>query len=136
MIGIVLVGHAHIARETVRAMEHVLGAQPLVATVDAGLTQDAERMVEQLAAELARCDTGDGVLLLTDMFGGTPCNLAIGEAARHDRVQVVSGFNLPLLIKAVALRAQEMPLAELAAQLTRAGRQYIRHVSLKEDIHG
>ncbi|RMH60046.1 MAG: PTS sugar transporter subunit IIA [Zetaproteobacteria bacterium] len=136
MIGIVLVGHAHIAQETVRAMEHVLGSQPLVATVNAGQKQDPARMAEALRSALERCDTGDGVLVLSDMFGGTPCNLAIGEAARRGRAEVVSGFNLPLLIKALALRGQGLSLSELADSVTDAGRQYIRHVRAEESEHG
>ncbi len=125
MIGIVLVGHTHIASEMLEAAEHVLGPQALITAIDTGPEQNPRALAEALDQAFHRCDVGDGILLLTDMFGGTPCNIALSTAARHAHVEVVSGFNLPLLIKALSLRSQTGDLNRLARQVVTSGRQYI-----------
>jgi len=127
MIGIVLVGHAGIASEMRKALEHVVGEQPLIETLDVLNGNSPEDLSEILELRIRACDVGKGVLLLADMFGGTPCNVAMG-ALEKGRVEVVSGFNLPLLIKAATLRKSIKDLPELAAQVVESGRHYMRVV--------
>ena len=125
MIGIVLIGHAHIGQEMIRAVEHILGPQPLLAAVDAGPRQHPQSMRDALIRAMRSCDTGDGVLLLTDMFGGTPCNLALEQIALRPGTEIISGYNLPLLIKALTLRTQASDVRTLARQAMAAGKQYL-----------
>ena len=124
MIGMVLIGHEHIASEMLAAVEHVVGKQPLTAVLDVAGDDNPDLLKQQLDELIRRCDVGDGVLLLADMFGGTPCNVAIA-ALRPGETEVVSGFNLPLLIKAATLRKSLNDLAALAQQVVEAGRQYM-----------
>jgi len=131
MIGIVLIGHAHIASQMKEALQHILGEQPLISTVDIVDESSTEPLSELLKAKIRACDVGDGVLLLADMFGGTPCNIAMG-CLQAGRVEVVSGFNLPLLIKAATMRNKVDSVSELALHVVDAGRQYIR---LASDYH-
>jgi len=125
MIGIVLIGHARIASEMLEALQYVLGEQPLMEALDVTIDSSPESLADKLTAKIHNCDVGRGVLLLADMFGGTPCNVAMG-CLQAGRVEVVSGFNLPLLIKAATSRHQVNSLLELAQQVVRAGRQYIQ----------
>lgn len=125
MIGIVLVGHERIASEMRKALEHVVGEQPLLETLDVISGDSLEGLSERLKSMVRGCDVGQGVLVLADMFGGTPCNIAMG-ALEVGRVEVVSGFNLPLLIKAATLRSTVHDLSELADQVVEAGRLYMR----------
>ncbi len=125
MIGIVLVGHAHIGREMVRAVEHVLGPQHQLASVDAGPEQDLRAMRKAMDQAIRLVDTGDGVLILADMFGGTPCNLALETRSGRGDIEIVSGYNLPLLIKALSLREHERALGTLARKAIASGRQYM-----------
>ncbi len=125
MIGIVLIGHARIAGEMLEALQYVVGEQPLMAVVDVTDDCTPEQLGERLQAKIHSCNVGQGVLLLADMFGGTPCNVAMG-CLQAGHIEVVSGFNLPLLIKAAALRQHVASVPELAQQVVRAGRQYIQ----------
>jgi len=125
MIGIVLIGHAGIASEMLQALQYVVGEQPLMDALDVSSDTSVESLSDRLAAKINNCDVGQGVLLLADMFGGTPCNVAMGFL-QSGRFEVVSGFNLPLLIKAATLRHHVNNVAELAQQVVRAGRQYIQ----------
>ncbi|MFQ5519268.1 MAG: PTS sugar transporter subunit IIA [Mariprofundus sp.] len=125
MIGIVLVGHARIASEMLVSLEHVVGEQPLIAALDITDESHPEQLSKMLMAKIRACEVGEGVLLLADMFGGTPCNIAMG-CLEPGRVEVISGFNLPLLIKAATLRSHDIKLPELAHQVVKAGRQYIQ----------
>ena len=125
MIGIVLIGHARIASEMRRALEHVVGEQPLVETLDILSNDNLDKLSKTLQSKIRACDVGQGVLVLADMFGGTPCNIAMGTL-QAGRVEVISGFNLPLLIKTATLRKTEKNLAALAEQVVKAGRQYMR----------
>lgn len=125
MIGIVLVGHANIASEMRKALEFVVGDQPLIETLDVNNGHTPEALAKLLNTRIRACDTGDGVLLLADMFGGTPCNVAIG-ALDKGRVELVSGFNLPLLVKAASLRTSLHDISALAEQVVESGRNYIR----------
>jgi len=127
MIGLVLVTHGRLAEELRSAMEHVVGAQRNVCTVCVGPDDD----IEGRRAEISRCihevDTGDGVVLLTDMFGGTPSNLAISQMDRVG-VEVIAGVNLPMLVKLAKVRSAQ-PLAEVVDCAQSAGRKYIAAAS-------
>ena len=125
MIGIVLIGHAHICSEMRIALEHVVGEQPLVEVLDVLDNGNLELLSSTMKSKIRACDVGQGVLVLADMFGGTPCNVAMG-CLQADRVEVISGFNLPLLIKAATLRKSEKNLTVLAQKVLEAGRQYMR----------
>lgn len=133
MIGIVLVGHEHIASEMLAALEHVLGRQSLIRAVNVPRNTPLEKLRQHLDEDIRSCNAGAGVLVLADMFGGTPCNVALA-AMRSGDVEVVSGVNLPALIKAATLRQQDIAVGELAAQVAEAGRHYICvATSLMED---
>jgi PTS system mannose-specific IIA component len=123
MIGIVLVTHGRLAVEFRAAVEHVVGAQEAIATVSIGPEDDIEQRREDVTNAIASVDRGAGVIVLTDMFGGTPCNLAI-SVMEAGRVEVIAGLNLPMLIKLVRVRA-EANLAEAVAAAADAGRKYI-----------
>lgn len=123
MIGLVLVTHGRLALELRHAMEHVVGPQQAVATVCIGPEDDMEGRRADIRARIADVDQGDGVVLLTDIAGGTPSNLAL-SLADHRRVEVIAGVNLPLLVKLAKIRGTE-PLAEAVEHATMAGRKYI-----------
>jgi PTS system mannose-specific IIA component len=127
MIGLVLVTHGRLAEELRSAMEHVVGRQRHVATVCIGPDDD----IEQRRADVARCieevDAGDGVVLLTDMFGGTPSNLAISQMDRKG-VEVIAGVNLPMLVKFAKVRCDRL-LADAVDSTETAGRKYIASAS-------
>jgi len=103
MIGLVLVTHGRLAEEFVTAMEHVVGKQERVETVCIGPEDDMEERRNDIAAAIARVDAGRGVILLTDLFGGTPSNLAISLLERG-RIEVIAGINLPMLIRLESAR--------------------------------
>ncbi|MHA1525341.1 MAG: PTS sugar transporter subunit IIA [Alphaproteobacteria bacterium] len=123
MIGIVLVTHGLLAREFRAAMEHVVGPQKAVETISIGPDDDMEERREEILAAVKRVDLGDGVALLTDMFGGTPSNLAI-SVMDQGHVEVVAGVNLPMLIKFASVR-DDLSLTEAVEQAQVAGRKYI-----------
>jgi len=123
MIGLVIVTHGRLAEEFLSAMEHVVGRQRAVETVCIGADDDMERRRQDILEAVARVDDGDGVILLTDMFGGTPSNLAI-SVMEQTRAEVIAGLNLPMLIKLASLRGREN-LQTCVAQAQDAGRKYI-----------
>jgi PTS system mannose-specific IIA component len=123
MIGLVLVTHGRLACEFRAALEHVVGTQPQIETVMIGPDDDMERRRGDIMDAVHRVDTGEGVVVLTDMFGGTPSNLAI-SCMNTSRIEVVAGINLPMLIKLASVR-DELPLAEAVMQAQEAGRKYI-----------
>lgn len=127
MIGLVLVTHGHLADELVHAMEHVVGKQRNVETVCVGAEDDIEARRTQIRGAIATVDTGDGVVLLTDMFGGTPSNLAI-SMLDHDEIEVLAGVNLPMLVKLAKVRSC-YPLTDAVRCAEAAGRKYIASVS-------
>jgi PTS system mannose-specific IIA component len=127
MIGIVLVTHARIADEFVAALEHVVGPQTGIATVCIGPNDDMERRRQDIVDSVARVDDGSGVVLLTDMFGGTPSNLAI-SVMNERTVEVIAGVNLPMLVKLASVRAKAT-LAETVREAQDAGRKYINVAS-------
>ena len=123
MIGLVLVTHGRLAEEMVAALEHVVGPQPKIATVCIGPDDDMERRRLDILSSVERVDDGSGVVVLTDMFGGTPSNLSISVMNRP-MVEVLAGINLPMLVKLAKVRS-EYPLAESVVQAQEAGRKYI-----------
>ena len=123
MIGLILVTHGQLAREFVSAMEHVVGKQPDVATVCIEPQDDMEAKRKEIAQAIAQVDSGGGAIVLTDLFGGTPSNLAISLMERG-KVEVIAGINLPMLIRLCGAR-KEMPLIQAAGAARDAGRNYI-----------
>jgi PTS system mannose-specific IIA component len=123
MIGIVLVTHGRLAVEFRAALEHVVGQQQQIEAVMIGPDDDVERRRHDIIEAVKRVDSGDGVAILTDMFGGTPSNLSISVMNRP-KVEVLAGINLPMLVKLAKVR-DEFPLAEAVAQAQEAGRKYI-----------
>src|SRR6266536_2768856 len=127
MIGMVLVTHGRLATEFVAALEHVVGAQAQIAAICIGPDDDMEQRRQDILRSIAVVDSGDGAVLLTDMFGGTPSNLAISVMDRG-KIEVIAGVNLPMLIKLASLRQTEaLDRAALGAQ--EAGRKYINVAS-------
>jgi PTS system mannose-specific IIA component len=124
MIGMVLVTHGRLAEELRHAMEHVVGPQQAVATVCIGPEDDMEHTRADIRRSIEAVDQGDGVVVLTDMFGGTPSNLAMQMTGPGRPVEVLAGVNLPLLVKLAKLRGTE-PLAEAVDHAMAAGRKYI-----------
>ena len=127
MIGIVLVTHGRLAQEFVDALEHVVGPQNNLTAICVGPEDDLERRRKEIQCRVGQADEGEGVVLLTDMFGGTPSNLAI-SVLDQGRVEVIAGVNLPMLIKLASLRNGES-LATVVAQAQQAGRKYINIAS-------
>ena len=123
MIGLVIVTHGRLAAEFVSAMEHVVGRQRAVEAVCIGPEDDMERRRQDILEAVDRVDSGDGVILLTDMFGGTPSNLAI-SVMEQTRAEVIAGLNLPMLIKLASVRGRE-DLQTCVAHAQDAGRKYI-----------
>lgn len=134
MIGLILVTHGRLAEEFISAMEHVVGAQEGIATICIGPSDDAQVRRDEIAAAIARVDTGKGAIVLTDLFGGTPSNLAI-SLLEAGRVEVIAGINLPMLIRlAGARKAMDVTAAVAAAR--DAGRNYITVASEFLSTHG
>ena len=128
MIGLLLVSHRHLAEEMKAVMEHVVGPQELVDTVSIFPTDDMEQRRVEIQDKITALNTGDGVIVLTDMFGGTPSNLAISMMNRDD-IEVLAGMNLPMLIKLAQVRSsQSLKEATLSAQ--EAGKKYINAASV------
>jgi len=123
MIGLVLVTHGRLASEFVNAMEHVVGPQEAIAAICIGPEDDMEARREEIASAVARVDDGSGVILLTDLFGGTPSNLAI-SLMKTERIEVIAGVNLPMLIRLDGAR-KTMQVKAAAAAAREAGRKYI-----------
>ena len=127
MIGMVLVTHGRLAEALVAALEHVVGPQTAVVSVCIGPDDDMEQRRQDILDGVASVDDGAGVVLLTDMFGGTPSNLAISVLDKAN-VEVIAGVNLPLLIKLASVRKTE-PLATAVISAQEAGRKYINVAS-------
>ena len=127
MIGIVVVSHGKLARELVRATEHVVGEQEYFRSISIEAEDDIDARREQIRETVAACNTGKGVIIVTDMFGGTPSNLAM-SIMNSGNIEVISGVNLPMLIKLAEVR-DDLPLAEAAQTAADAGRRYINIAS-------
>jgi PTS system mannose-specific IIA component len=127
MIGLVLVTHGQLAREFRLALEHVVGPQQQIETVAIGPDDDMEQRRQDILDAVAATNDGSGVIILTDMFGGTPSNLAISVMSAGS-VEVVAGVNLPMLIKLASARA-ESDLATAIQEAQDSGRKYINVAS-------
>ena len=123
MIGLVLVTHGRLAAEFIVAMEHVVGPQDAVAGICIGPDDDMEARRKDIADAIKDVDSGSGVIILTDLFGGTPSNLAI-SLMKSERVEVIAGVNLPMLIRLEGAR-KTMALKAAVAAARDAGRKYI-----------
>ncbi|MDN3645962.1 PTS sugar transporter subunit IIA [Pontixanthobacter aestiaquae] len=123
MIGLILVTHGQLADEFVNAMEHVVGKQDAVATVCIGPNDDMEQRRVDIASAVTEVDNGKGVVILTDLFGGTPSNLAI-SLLEAGKVEVIAGINLPMLIRLAGIRGKRDMDATVKAARD-AGRNYI-----------
>lgn len=123
MIGLVVVAHGQLAGEFVRALEHIVGPQSQLRAVSIGAEDDMEARRLEILDSVEAVETGDGVIVLTDMFGGTPSNLAISTMDKA-RIEVIAGINLPMLIKLASIRVGTS-LADAVAQAQDAGRKYI-----------
>lgn len=127
MIGLILVTHGRLADMFVEAMEHVVGPQANVETVCIGPNDDMEVRRDEIAKAIEAVDSGEGAIILTDLFGGTPSNLAI-SLLDAGRVEVIAGINLPMLIRLAGAR-NVMPVTEAARVARDAGRSYITMAS-------
>ena len=123
MIGLVIVTHGRLAEEFIAAMEHVVGPQKLLSAICIGPEDDMVKRRQDILDATFGNDEGDGVILLTDMFGGTPSNLAI-SVMEKTRAEVIAGLNLPMLIKLASLRRTEN-LTTCVKQAQDAGRKYV-----------
>ncbi|TCD02276.1 PTS sugar transporter subunit IIA [Erythrobacteraceae bacterium CFH 75059] len=123
MIGLVLVTHGRLADSFVEAWEHVVGPQTHVATICIGPNDNMEERRAQIARSIADVDQGSGAILLTDLFGGTPSNLAI-SLLEAGRVEVLAGLNLPMLIRLASVR-RTMDIGAAVSAAQQAGRNYI-----------
>ena len=123
MIGLVLVTHGRLASEFVVAMEHVVGPQAQVAAICIGPEDDMEARRDDIAGAIASVDDGSGVIILTDLFGGTPSNLAI-SLMKSEKIEVIAGVNLPMLIRLGGAR-EKMDVKAAVAAAREAGRKYI-----------
>ncbi|WP_334145371.1 PTS sugar transporter subunit IIA [Hyphomicrobium sp.] len=127
MIGLVIVTHGGLAIEFRAALEHIVGPQTQLETISIGPEDDMEARRSEILEAVRRTDTGSGVIILTDMFGGTPSNLAI-SVMDEANVEILAGINLPILVKLAGLRA-EAPLDEAVTLAREAGRKYIKVAS-------
>ena len=127
MIGMVLVTHGRLAEEFIFALEHVVGRQQAIRAICIGPEDDMEQRRQDILDSVKAVDQGQGVVVLTDMFGGTPSNLAI-SIMEQTKAEVLAGINLPMLIKLASVRGSE-PLAKAVVQASEAGRRYINVAS-------
>src|SRR3954447_20994299 len=127
MIGLVLVTHGQLAEEFRHAVEHVVGPQENFETVAIGADDDMEQRRRDIVDAVDHVDTGSGVIVLTDMFGGTPSNLAI-SVMESGRIEVIAGMNLPMLIKLTSVRKGDV-MATALDEAQAAGRKYINVAS-------
>ncbi|MCG8445212.1 MAG: PTS sugar transporter subunit IIA [Hyphomicrobiales bacterium] len=127
MIGLVLVTHGRLAEEFISALEHVVGPQQQVAAISIGPDDDMEARRREILNAVENVDSGRGVAIMTDLFGGTPSNLSISVTDR-DKTEVLAGVNLPMLVKFSSVRA-DAPLAEAVNEAQEAGRRYIKIAS-------
>tara|TARA_B100000676_G_C18078185_1_gene849200 strand:+ start:1253 stop:1666 length:414 start_codon:yes stop_codon:yes gene_type:complete len=127
MIGLVIVTHGRLADEFVAALEHVVGPQKMIETICIGPDDRMDNRRQDILDAVARADTGSGVIVLTDMFGGTPSNLAI-SILKEAKIEVIAGVNLPLLVKLEGVR-KTADLETAVEEAYAAGRKYIKLAS-------
>ena len=127
MIGLVLVTHGRLADELINALEHVVGSQKNITSVCIGPDDDMERRRSEILKSVEKVNDGTGVVVLTDMFGGTPSNLAISIMDKVP-IEVIAGVNLPMLVKLASIR-KTLNLGEAVARAQEAGKKYINIAS-------
>jgi PTS system mannose-specific IIA component len=127
MIGLVLVTHGRLAEEFRQAVEHVVGPQKFIETVCIGPEDDMDQRRQDIVDAVGRANAGHGVIILTDMFGGTPSNLSI-SVMDSGTTEVIAGMNLPMLIKLAGVRG-ENDMERALAEASEAGRKYINVAS-------
>ena len=127
MIGLVLVTHGRLAIEFRSALEHVVGPQRQIEAITIGPDDDVEQCRKNILDAVKRVDSGEGVAILTDMFGGTPSNLAISIMQQRE-VEVIAGVNLPMLVKLARVRA-DLEIKQAVKEAAEAGRKYINVAS-------
>ena len=127
MLGIVIVTHGNLATELLSAVQHIVGVQSHIRTVCIGPNDDMDQRRNEITAAIKSVDLGKGVVLVTDMFGGTPCNLAI-SLLENGRVEVLAGVNLPMLVKLARIRG-DSSLETAVVKAQEAGRKYINIAS-------
>ena len=124
MVGLVIATHGHLAEELVSTAEQIVGELADVATCNIEPGSSPEEIGEQMRRAVESVDSGEGVIVLADLFGGTPCNQGL-MLSRQQRVEVLTGVNLPMVLKANSLRAEKLSLPELASALARYGQKNI-----------
>jgi PTS system mannose-specific IIA component len=124
MIGIVIITHGNLATELLSAVQHIVGPQSHIKTVCIGPQDDVDQRRAEISAAIKAVELGTGVVLVTDMFGGTPCNLALAHL-KKGKVEVLAGANLPSLIKLIGLRV-DVPLEKAVDEAIKSGRKYMR----------
>ena len=124
MIGIVIITHGNLATEFLSAVQHIVGPQSHIKTVCIGPQDDVDQRRAEISAAIKAVELGKGVVLVTDMFGGTPCNLALAHL-KKGKVEVLAGANLPSLIKLIGLRI-DVPLEKAVDEAIKSGRKYMR----------
>ncbi|MEM1005905.1 MAG: PTS fructose transporter subunit IIA [Pseudomonadota bacterium] len=122
MIGIVIVAHGGLAREYLAAMQHVVGPQPGIVAISIEADHDRDAKQAEITNAADQVDVGDGVVVVTDLFGGSPSNLSLRACAPQDR-RILYGANLPMLIKLA--KSRHLPIADAVRQAMEAGRKYI-----------
>jgi PTS system mannose-specific IIA component len=122
LIGIVIVAHGGLARELQKAVEHVVGRQPGMLAISIGAEDDRTRRQREICDAADAVDTGGGVVVVTDMFGGSPSNLSL-RACRPSNRKILTGVNLPMLVKLA--KSRNLPVEEAVARAAEAGRRYI-----------
>ena len=127
MIGIVIVGHSNISKEFLIALEHIVGKQENILAISIFPNDDINKKREEIIKSVKKVNKGKGVVILTDMFGGTPSNLAI-SVMDSEKIEVVAGVNLPMLIKMMSIRDKKS-IKEIIAISQESGRKYINVAS-------
>lgn len=130
MIGIVIVAHGGLAREYVAAVEHVVGEQPSLKAISIGPEDDRDAKQKEICAAANEVDSGSGVVVVTDLFGGSPSNLSLQACAPSNR-RILYGANLPLLIKLTKTR--HLPVADAVRQALEAGKKYINSQNISPE---
>ncbi|EEX16612.1 MAG: PTS sugar transporter subunit IIA [Salipiger thiooxidans] len=130
MIGIVIVAHGGLAREYLAAVEHVVGAQPGVVAVSIEAVHDRRTKQAEICTAADDVDTGDGVVVVTDLYGGSPSNLSL-LACQPENRRILYGMNLPMLIKLA--KSRQMPVPDAVKGALEAGRKYIDSINVKPD---
>jgi len=128
MVGVVVASHGRLAEELIRTAEGVVGPLESVVGVAVSATEPDSR--GRIAEAITKVDQGEGVLLLTDLLGGSPTQLCLSFLADR-KVEVVTGVNLPMVLKAISLRQSSIPIGEMAGQLAESARKAIGHASLE-----